>query len=130
MQPEDVVHVLHNMVEAVKPKGLVLDLQVIRPNPCVELDGQVICEFDGEPLFRKADAATAAVDALVASDRLIQEAVDDHDVLKHYANGADLIAFMARSDRHPAGNAAPRLRATARPCVTRERCRLRRLRLS
>jgi hypothetical protein len=130
VQPEDVVHVLRKMVDAVKPGGLVLDLQVIRPNPRAEVDGQVICELDGEPLFRKADAATAALDALVASGRLIQEAVDDHDVLKHYANGADLIAFMARSDRHPADEAAPRLRATARPCVTRERCRLRRLRLN
>jgi hypothetical protein len=30
---EDVVHVLRHMVEAVRPGGLVLDLQVIRPNP-------------------------------------------------------------------------------------------------
>jgi hypothetical protein len=34
------VHVLRNMVEAVEPGGLVLDLQVIRPDPTVEVDGQ------------------------------------------------------------------------------------------
>jgi hypothetical protein len=43
------VHVLRNMVEAVKPGGLVLDPQVIRPNPTVEVDGQAVCEIDGEP---------------------------------------------------------------------------------
>ena len=33
--------------------------------PVVEIDGQVVCEIDGEPLFRAADAAVAAIDALV-----------------------------------------------------------------
>jgi hypothetical protein len=130
VEPEDVVHVLRNMVDAVKPSGVVLDLQVIRPNPRAEVDGQLICEIDGEPLFTKADAATAAVDALVAGGRLVEEAVDDHDVLKHYPNGADLIDDWARTERRPADEAAPRLRATTQPCVTRERCRLRRLRLT
>ncbi len=124
------MHVLRNMVEAVKPDGRVLDLQVIRPNPRAEVDGRLICELDGEPLFRKADAARAALDALVASNRLIEEAVDDHDVLKHYANGTDLLDDWARSERRPADEAVPRLHATARPCVTREHCRLRRLRLT
>jgi hypothetical protein len=128
VEPEDVVHVLRNMVEAVTPGGVVLDLQVIRPNPRAEVDGQVICEIDGEPLFTKADAATAAVDALVANGRLMEEAVDDHDVLKHYLNGADLFDDWARTDRRPAAEEVPRLRATTSPCLTRERCRLRRLR--
>jgi len=60
VEPEDVVHVLRNMVEAVKPGGLVLDLQVIRPDPTVETDDQVVCTIRGEPLFRGADAATTA----------------------------------------------------------------------
>jgi hypothetical protein len=131
VEPEDVVHVLRNMIRAVRPGGTVLDLQVIRPNPRAEVDGRLICELDGEPLFRKADAATAAVDAFVAAGRLVEEAIDDHDVLKHYANGADLLDGWARSDRLPVGNAAAaRLRAVARPCVSRERCRLRRLELA
>ena len=40
-----------------------------RPNPIVETDGCVVCEIDGEPLFRTADAATAAVEALVRTGR-------------------------------------------------------------
>ena len=124
------MHVLRNMVEAVRPGGLVLDLQVIRPNPRAEVDGRLICELDGEPLFRKADAAAAAVDGSVAAGRLLEEAVDDHDVLKHYENGADLMDDWARSGRHPSDDAAPRLRAVTRPCVTREQCRLRRLQVT
>jgi hypothetical protein len=115
------------MVEAVKPYGHVLDLQVIRPNPTAELDGRVICEIDGEPLFHTADAATVAVDALVRAERLLEQAVDDHDVRKHYANGAELVADFADKRRQLPDGALPRLRAIAQPCVVRERCRLRRL---
>src|SRR5712691_10398719 len=118
------------MVEAVRPGGIVLDLQVIRPDPRAEVDGRLICEIDGEALFIKADAAAAAVDALVVAGRLSEEAVDDHDVLKHYANGADLLDDWERSARRPAAAAVPRLRAIRGPCLTREHCRLRRLRLS
>jgi phosphopantothenate synthetase len=115
------------MVEAVKPGGLVLDLQVIRPNPTAEFDGQVVCEIDGEPLFRTADAATAAIDALIRSGRLVEQAIDDHDVRKHYDNGAELVEDFADKKRQLPDRAMPRLRALAQPCVVRELCRLRRL---
>ena len=121
------MHVLGNMVEAVKPGGLVLDLQVIRPNPIVEAGGREVCEIDGEPLFRTADAATAAVDALVRAGPLIEQAVDDHDVRKHYDNGADLVDDFADKQRKLPASLVPSLRALERPCAVRERCRLRRL---
>src|SRR5712691_50165 len=91
MEPEDVVHVLRRFREALVPDGIVLDLQVIRPNPLVESDGRLLCEVDGSPLFVGADAAHAAVDLLVAERLLVEEAVDDHDVLKHYESGAALV---------------------------------------
>ena len=121
------MHVLRNMVEAVKPGGLVLDLQVIRPNPTVEVDGQAVCEIDGEPLFRSADAATDAVEALVSTRQLVEQAVDDHDVRKHYDNGAQLVDDFADKQRALPDRALPQLRRLAQPCVVRERCRLRRL---
>ena len=121
------MYVLRQMVEAVKPGGLALDLQVIRPNPTAEVDGQFICEIDGEPLFRTADAATAAVDALILDGRLVEQAVDDHDVRKHYADGAELVDDFADKQRRLPDDAVPGLLAVARPCVVRERCRLRRL---
>jgi len=128
VEPEDVVHVLRNMVSAVKPGGLVLDLQVIRPDPRVELDGRLVCEIDGRSLLRLADAAAGAVDAAVAKGRLREEAVDDHDVRKHYRTGADLVADFADKERKLPAEAVPTVRALRRPCVVRERCRLRRLR--
>jgi hypothetical protein len=124
------VHVLRNMVGAVRPGGLVFDLQVIRPNPIVETDGRVRCEIDGEPLFRMADAATAAVDALVHTGRLVEQAVDDHDVREHHPNGAELVAEFAGKRRRLPDGAQPGLRALPQPCAVRERCRLRRLLIS
>src|SRR6478752_2872292 len=116
------------MVEAVKPGGLVLDLQVIRPNPIVETDGRVLCEIDGEPLFRMADAATAAVDELVHTGRLVEQVVDDHNVREHYTNGTELVAEFAGKRRRLPDDAQPGLRELLQPCAVRERCRLRRLR--
>ena len=121
------MHVLGHMVDAIKSGGVVLDLQVIRPNPTVEVDGHVVCEIDGEPLFHMADAATAAVDALVRVGRLLEHIVDDHDVRKHYADGAELVDdFVGKKRRLPA-DALSDLRALTQPCAVRERCRLRRL---
>jgi len=128
VEPEDVVHVLRNMVEAVRPGGLVVDLQVIRPNPLVEADGTVLSEIDGGWLFAKADAARAAVDDAVASGHLVEEAVDDHDSRVHYPSGAELVGDFAEKRRRVLDEA--RVRAVAGPCVMRERCRVRRLRVN
>jgi len=123
------VYVLRNMIDAVEPGGLVLDLQVIRVNPLVEAAGETVCEIDGEPLFATMDAATAAVDAAVAAGRLAEEAVDDHDVRKHYVNGADLVDHFSDKKRRVPDEAVPRLLALDEPVTLRERCRLRRLRV-
>ena len=122
------MYVLRNMISSIKPGGLVVDLQVIRPHPRVEVNGRLVCEIDGQPVFRLADAATTAVDAAIAEGRLVEEAVDDHDVRKHYRTGADLVADFAGKERKLPVDAVPVLRAVRRPCVVRERCRLRRLR--
>jgi hypothetical protein len=123
------VYVLGQMVSAVKPGGVVLDLQVVRPNPVLEAGARVICEIDGEPLFRTADAATAAVDALVSSGVLIEDAIDDHDVREHYDDGADLVAAYATKRRQLPRDQLPTLRGLTQPCAVRERCHLRRLRV-
>jgi ApbE superfamily uncharacterized protein (UPF0280 family) len=95
----------------------------------VEADGRVLVEIDGSRLFRMADAATAAIDDEIAAGRLEEEAVDDHDVRKHYADGVMLVEdFVGRMRKLPP-SALPELRALTRPCAVRERCRLRRLRV-
>lgn len=123
------MHVLRNMIDAVEPGGLVLDLQLIRPDPVVEATGATMCVIDGEPMFMLADAATAAVDAAIAAGRLVEEATDDHDVRKHYSTGADLIDDFVGKRRKIPEEALPRLLALAEPVMMRERCRLRRLRV-
>ena len=117
--------VLGRMVDAVKPGGVVLDLQVIRPNPTIEVDGQFVAEIDGDWLLRSADTAAAAIDALVESGRLVEQAADDHDVQKHYADGLELVEDFAGKQRRIPQRAIPSLRALATPCAVRERCRLR-----
>ncbi len=96
--------VLRNMVDAAKPGRIVLDLQVICPNPRVEVDSRLVCEIDGERWSRLA----------VVAPRLIEEAVDDHDVRKHYPDGADLVDDFAPKQRRLPDEAVPRLRAIAR----------------
>jgi hypothetical protein len=115
------------MVQAVKPGGHILDLQVIRPNPRIESGGRFLGEVDGEPLLRKADAATAAIDAQIEQGQLVEEDVDDHDVLQHFATGAELIADFANRERRLHEATLPTLRSLTRPCTMREKCRLRRL---
>jgi hypothetical protein len=123
------VNALSQTIEAVAPRGLILDLQVIRPDPYVELYGEVIARIDGEPLFAWADAATAAIDARIAAGDLVEEAVDDHDVRKHYSEGADLVEDVGSSKRRFPDDVIPILAAIEQPLVVRERCRLRRLRV-
>jgi hypothetical protein len=120
------VHVLSNMVQAIKPGGLVFDLQVIRPNPIIETNGRIIGEIDGEPLFQSADAATAAIDTFIRGGRLVEEAVDDHDVREHHTNGAALIADFTGSKRSIPDSVAAELNHISETCTVRERCRLRR----
>ena len=72
--------------------------------------------------------AIFGVDAAVADGRLLKDAVDDHDVRKHYRTGADLVADFANKARKIPADAVPTVRALLHPCVVRERCRLRRLR--
>jgi hypothetical protein len=115
------------MIQSVRPGGLVLDLQVIRPDPVVETGAQRLSGIDGEPLFELADAATAAVEEAVRAGLLAEEAIDDHDVRKHYPTGADVIADFAEKKRRILE--PQRVRRCLQPCVVRERCRLRRLRV-
>jgi hypothetical protein len=105
-----------------------LDLQVIRPSPVVEVDGEDICEIEGDALFATAEPAAAEVDAMVAAGLLVEEARDDHDVRKHYASGAELVADFEDSRRNLPAEWIPRLLEVESPCAVRERCRTRRLR--
>jgi len=123
------VHVLRRSHEALVPNGTMLDLQVIRPDPRVEtVDGRLLCEADGNPLFEYADAARDAVDLFIRERLLAEEAVDDHDVVQHYSTGAELVEDWEPKKRTLPVETLPFLRSFERECVVRERCRLRLLR--
>jgi hypothetical protein len=115
------------MIRAVRPSGVALDLQVIRPDPRVEVDGELICEIDGSALFVKADAALAAIDAEIDRGALTEQAVDDHDVRSYYPTGRELLEDFEDKTREIPADAIPRLSAMTRRVAIRERCRLRRL---
>ena len=70
MEPKDVMHVLRRFREVLSPGGLILDLQVIRPNPVVEAAGEDVCEIDGSPLFATADPVAAEVNAMIVAGML------------------------------------------------------------
>ena len=123
------MNALNHMIEATRHGGLILDLQVIRPDPVIELDGRDISHIDGEPLFVWADAAVAAIDARIAAGDLSEEAVDDHDVRKHYSDGADLVEDVAQSKRSLPEEDVSMLGALRESLAVRERCRARRLRV-
>jgi hypothetical protein len=127
--PEGVVDALSRMIEAARPGGRILDLQVIRPDPFIELDGRAIARIDGSPLFAWADAAVRAVEARIAAGDLAEEAADDHDVRKHYSDGPELVDDVTRSKRDLFADDVPMLRAIPQPLVVRERCRTRLLRV-
>jgi hypothetical protein len=122
------VHVLRRFRKAVVPGGILLDLQVIRPHPRIESEGRLVFVGDASPLFEWADAARAAADLLIAEGLLVEEAVDDHDVLKHYDSGADLVANWPPKQVKPSSETAAFFRAIPVECISRERCRLRKLR--
>lgn len=122
------MHVLRRFREALVPGGVLLDLQVIPPDPVVEVDGSVVCSIDGSYLLDAAAAATLVVDELVACALLREEAVDDHDVLRHFGSGSSLVEHFEASKRSVPPDAIPLLKAIEGLCIVRERCRLRRLR--
>ena len=133
------MNALSQMIDATVPGGLILDLQVIRPDPThirlerhveqVTSEQEFCFAADGEPLFAWADAATAAVEARIAAGDLVEEAVDDHDVRKHYTDGADLVDDFDASRRNLPEEMLPMLTRIEQPLVLRERCRLRALRV-
>ena len=78
------MHVLRRFREAVIPGGIVLDLQVIRPDPRVEAEGRLVYVADGSPLFEGADAARAAVEQLdSASAHFLGAVLNKVDILRH-----------------------------------------------
>jgi len=65
---------------------------------------------------------------LASHSLLVEEALDDHDMLKHYENGADLVQDWPAKRVKPPAETASFLKSIVSNSIVRERCRLRRLR--
>jgi SAM-dependent methyltransferase len=128
MERDDVVHALRRFRRALAPNGAILDLQVVPPEPDIEADGGTVCRLEGGTLLVAAATAAAAIDEEIARGLLREEAIDDHDVLRHFPTGAALVEHCRTTPRSVPASFVPLLEASARPHIVREACRLRRLR--
>lgn len=128
MERDDVAHALRRFTRALAPNGAILDLQVVPPEPAVEVDGGIVCRLEGGTLLTRAAAAAAAIDEEIARGLLHEEAIDDHHVLRHFPTGAALVEHFRTRLRSVPASCVPLLEASARPHIVREACRLRRLR--
>ena len=71
-----------------------VDLQVIRPHPRVVAEGLP----STRPLFAGADRRNVQGWTLLIDDGgLVEQALDDHDVLKHYGNGTAQVQVFGRT---------------------------------
>jgi hypothetical protein len=95
MEPEDVVHVLRRLLEALAPGGAVVDLASVPPDGLVEAGGRVVGRLDESAFFARARVAAAGLDDLVAEGLLTPRANERLPVLIDYPTGADAVADVA-----------------------------------
>lgn len=119
------MNALRNVLAAVVPGGIVLDLQTVRPPPWVEAEGRVLCELDATGFFRRADANELVLARAIRDGHLTLEAEDLHLVLKRWSSGAALVdGEEGRSCRVPDAM-KPVIRFIREECVIFEPCRVR-----
>lgn len=129
MEPEGVVDVLRDLLQALKPGGLVVDLLLVPPPERIEADGEVVGELDGSTYFPRALAAAAGLDALATEGVLDHEHEERFAIFVRYLTGVDLVEDVSQREytRIP-GELARRVRAIPGPCAIRDNCLVRRFR--
>src|SRR3954454_3632429 len=121
MEPEGIVHVLRQLLEALVPGGLVVDLQAIQPSGRVEVGGALVGRIDDRIFYARAERAVTGLDVLADEGLLLRGPQIEFDTLVRYDSGAELLAAIADADeRRMPGELAVRL-ADVGPCLVRER---------
>jgi hypothetical protein len=121
MEPEDVVHVLRRLLEALPAGGAVVDLASVPPDGLVEAGGRVVGRLDESAFFARARVAAAGLDDLVAKGVLARQADERFPVFIDYPTGADAVADVAqRSYGRMPDVVAARLTAITEPVRIRE----------
>jgi len=129
MEPEGVVDALRNLVSAVVPGGIVVDLAARPPDGLVLHGGQPVGSVDESLFFERSEVALAGLDVLVGEGFLVQESEERFPVLISYPTGADLVEDVAsRTYGRFTEELAERIAAIAGPVQIQENNQVRRFR--
>jgi hypothetical protein len=91
VEPEDVVHVLRNVDEALKPRGLLLDIHPTADDPPVRSSGRGLGFVDARRFEPVVATTNAAVDALVGDGSFDDVRRAERDIEELYADAEDLL---------------------------------------
>jgi hypothetical protein len=121
MEPEDVVDVLRNLLKALVPGGVVVDLLAVPPNARVEAGDAVLGELDESAFFPRALAAAAGLDALVDDGLLVRGSEERFTILVRYPTGQDAVDDVSqRTYTRMPGELAQRVEAIRGAVAIRE----------
>jgi hypothetical protein len=121
MEPEGVVDVLRNLLKALVPGGVVVDLLAVPPNARVEAGDAVLGELDESAFFPRALAAAAGLDALVDDGLLVRGSEERFTILVRYPTGQDAVDDVSqRTYTRMPGELAQRVEAIRGAVAIRE----------
>jgi hypothetical protein len=126
MEPEGVVDVLRQLLQALVPGGVVVDLTMAPPDETVESDGEILGHLDGSAFFPRALAAGAGLDALADEGGLVLEREEPVSVIVRYPTGNDALEdFVARTYTRIPAALAHRLETVSTECLLYSNCLVR-----
>jgi hypothetical protein len=92
VEPEDVVHVLQNVDEALKPRGRLLEIHPTADDPPIRASGRGVGFIDAKGFQPVVATTNAAVDALVGDGSFEDVRRVERDVEELYGDADELIA--------------------------------------
>jgi hypothetical protein len=108
VEPEDVVHVLRNVEQSLKPRALLLDVHPTADDPPIRAAGRGVGFVDARRFQPVVETVNAAVDTLVGDgafddvrrvEREIEEVYDDTDELIGFGEDWEHLRIPAATRR-------------------------------
>jgi hypothetical protein len=91
VEPEDVVHVLRNVDQALKPRGLLFDIHPTADDPPIRSSGRGLGFVDARRFEPVVATTNAAVDALVGDGSFEDVRRVEREIEELYADAEDLL---------------------------------------
>jgi hypothetical protein len=91
VEPEDVVHVLRNVEQSLKPRGLLFDIHPTADDPPIRASGRGVGFVDSRRFVPIVEATNAAVDALVAEGAFDDVRRVEREIEELYLDADELI---------------------------------------